>query len=91
MSNDIQAFYNQTDYFVDEFKKPIKIGQINAEVEELLNQYSVDSWCFITAWNPMSEELSLQENSKRNKQLKEDLAQYKILEGEGGDPKGEWC
>lgn len=38
----------------------------------------------------MSEELSPQENSKRNKQLKKDLAQYKIFEGEGRDPKGEW-
>lgn len=90
MSDDILIAYNQTEYFVDEFDKPIQIGQTNAEVEELLNQYNVDSWCFITAWNPMSVELTLQENLERNNQLKEDLSQYKIFAGEGSDPKGEW-
>lgn len=47
-------------------------------------------WCFITAWNPLSKEISLQENLERNNQLRKDLAKYKILEGEGKDPKGEW-
>ena len=90
MSNDIITSYIQADYCVDKLETPIKIGQINSEVESLLNETETDSWCFITAWNPLSEELPWQENLERNNWLKKDLADYIILEGEGRDPKGEW-
>lgn len=90
MSNDIITSYNKADYCVDKFETPIKIGQINSEVEGLLNKSHTDSWCFITAWNPMSEEFSLQENLEKNESLRSDLSEYKILEGEGRDPNGEW-
>lgn len=90
MSDTLIESYNQAEYYIDEFDNPIKIGQINKDVENLLDQHKVVWWCFITAWNPLSVELSLQENQKRNDQLKLDLSSYIILKGEGRDPNGNW-
>jgi hypothetical protein len=90
MSNDLLNSYNQAEYYIDGFKDPIKIGQINQDVEDLLRQNKATSWCFITAWNPLSEEIPMPENLERNKRLRKDLAKYTILAGEGRDPQGEW-
>ena len=90
MNDDLINSYTNAEYWVDEFNEPIKIGQINCEIEDLLKQNNSESWCFITAWNPMSKELPLSENRKRNNALKSDLSKYKIFEGEGRDPNGEW-
>lgn len=89
MSEIIES-YNQAEYFVDEIGQPIRVGEINAEVENLLQKFNVSSWSFITAWNPLSVEFSAEENLQRNQKLKEDLTDYRIFEGEGRDSQGLW-
>jgi hypothetical protein len=90
MDKDLIDSYRRAEYRVDGLAEPIKIGRINPAVERLLEQERAVSWCFITAWNPFSVELSGEENRKRNKKLESDLSNYVILEGEGSDPDGDW-
>lgn len=82
--------YNQAEYFIDNFNEPVRVGEIHAGVEESLKQFNVSSWCFITAWNPLSVEFPADENTVRNENLKRDLEKYQILEGEGRDSTGKW-
>ncbi len=82
--------YNQAEYYIDGFDEPLKIGEIHVGVNELLKRSNVSSWCFITAWNPLSVELSSEENTKRNKELFAALPDYQIIKGEGRDPSGKW-
>ncbi|MEZ5344969.1 MAG: DUF3293 domain-containing protein [Pyrinomonadaceae bacterium] len=90
MSEDLIGSYNQAEYYIDGFENPIRIGRGHVGVDELLDRYQCESWCFITAWNPMSVELDWEENQERNQRLKAELAGFEIFEGEGRDPNGEW-
>ena len=49
---------------------PSSIIKINSVVPELNH---LDRWVFLSAWNPMSKGLSLEENRKRNQNLEEDV------------------
>lgn len=82
--------YNQAEYYVDGFNEPLKVGVIHTGINDLLKRLNVSSWCFITAWNPLSIELSLQENTKRNEELFADLHDDQVIKGEGRDPNGKW-
>lgn len=90
MTKDLLDSYKQAEYHVDTFDNPIKIGLTNDAVENLLAETEIDSWCFITAWNPLSKELPLRENLERNDQLKKDLSNYTVFDGEGRDSNNEW-
>uniref|UniRef100_UPI0040494B10 DUF3293 domain-containing protein n=1 Tax=Flavobacterium sp. TaxID=239 RepID=UPI0040494B10 len=62
-----QAFLDTT-YKV--FAKPnfiIKINKVIAETQHL------NSWAFITAWNPLPKILTIEQNRQRNRQLEDDL------------------
>ncbi len=50
------------------------------------------SICFISAWNPCSDQLALDENSRRNKSLEHTLlkAELNFELGEAFDPLGKW-
>lgn len=87
---DIIQSYNQAEYYVDGIDEPLKVGKINTEVNKLLNQLKASSWCFITAWNPLSVELSPEENIKRNEELFAELNDLQVIKGEGCDPNGKW-
>ena len=82
--------YNQAEYHIDGIEEPLKVGSLNHEVENLLNRTASKSWCFITAWNPLSVDLSPDENTERNARLRTELAEYHVIEGEGRDPNGAW-
>ncbi len=82
--------YNQAEYYVDGFDEPLKVGEVHTGINELLKRFDISSWCFITAWNPLSVELSSQENTKRNEELFADLHDYQVIKGEGKDPSGKW-
>ncbi len=87
---DVIPSYNQAEYFIDDFDEPIKIGNIHSAIDRLVKESGVSTWCFITAWNPLSVEFSEAENAVRNEKLKAELEKYQILEGEGRDSNGEW-
>jgi hypothetical protein len=64
-----QAFLNTTYRVLQSPFIDIKINQTNAEFNKLKN------WAFITAWNPLPDILSLEENQARNRYLAQDLKQ----------------
>ncbi len=82
--------YNQAEYYFEGFDEPLKVGEIHSGISELLNQLKASSWCFITAWNSLSVELSPEENTKRNEELFAELHDYQVIKGEGRDPNGKW-
>lgn len=87
---DLIRLYIQAEYYVENFVEPLKIGEIHAGINELLKRSKISSWCFITAWNPLSVELSLEENTTRNEKLFAEIRDYQVIKGEGRDPNGEW-
>jgi hypothetical protein len=89
MDNLIKA-YTQTLYKVNGFLNPIIIGKISDELEQYLVQNNVRCWAYITAYNPMSERLSEEENENRNSQLRNDLRDYIKIKGIGVDLNGKW-
>ncbi len=68
----VSAYFN-TKYSVPILELDIRIGVENIRLQEILIQYQVDDWVFITAWNPLSKPLPKEENKKRNIELREDL------------------
>ena len=82
--------YNQAEYYVESINEPLKVGESHPRINELLNEFKASSWCFITAWNPLSVELSSEENTKRNEQLFAEIQDYQIIKGEGRDSNNEW-
>lgn len=64
----------------------IKIDQYQEECNKFEN------WAFITAWNPLPDILSLEENQSRNKKLQQDLdileLKYSLAIGKSED--GNW-
>jgi len=69
---------------------PIKINSINSEIESLLEERKFETWAYLTAFNPQSIILPIEENLRRNKELYWEIRAYYILKGKGCDPKGEW-
>ena len=66
----------------------LKIGIIN----EISPDESIKEWAFITAWNPLPEVLSLDENVLRNKSLLTELTSlgYISYNGKGVSSDGQW-
>ena len=81
-----QAFLNTTYKVKGNYNFDIKI---NSLVE---NANHLDSYAFITAWNPLPVILSLEENRKRNEELENELKnnglQYTL--GLGISADGKW-
>ena len=64
------AFVNTTFKVLSNPNFDIYIDKIIPEVQNL------ESWAFITAWNPSPEILSLEENRNRNQNLEEELISF---------------
>ena len=74
--NEIQQAFIETQYIIN--RKPeivLKIGEIPADLLEHLPL--LETWAFITAWNPLPDILSIVKNERRN----EDLQQYFLDRG----------
>jgi hypothetical protein len=90
----IEAFLN-TNYVItsDVFQGGRLILNIGNHHPEL-NDYwpDLESWAFITAWNPLPSVLSVKENADRNLQLEQDLNahNYKYISGYGADKEEQW-
>jgi hypothetical protein len=70
----------------------LKIGIQNKSLLELYAQEKFDCAAYITAFNPYSEERTEKENSDAQDSLLQQLSlsAFKIIEGSGQDPLGEW-
>ena len=71
----------------------LNVKIVSEELKALFKQNRVDSAAFITAWNPLGELLSTEENQLRNKALESELnlRSLKIIHGFGQDPLGQWA
>ncbi len=82
----IRSAYLSTTYrafIVDQNQLDLIVGQPNHALDQLLSTGGVDSYAFITAWNPFSKTVSDKENQIANQALKSELGQYRIYEGIG--------
>jgi Protein of unknown function (DUF3293) len=68
----------------------IKIGFENQELIDLVHSLNKTTWAYITAFNPFSKSLSIEENLKRHNELKVKVASYKFFEGEGVGEDKTW-
>jgi len=61
--DDFKEQYEKALYFVNGLNTPIKVSSINIEVESLLEERNIDTWAYLTAFNPQSIQLSLEETN----------------------------
>ena len=87
--NPLEQVYRITRYIVFDTNIEIKIDQVCAQVDELLEKHNANEWAFITAENPFSKRLTTEENASKHQQLLEEVKDYLHFEGEGigEDPK----
>lgn len=70
----------------------IRVGQTQPQLDELLRNNPIQSWCFITAYNPQSKPLSQKDNERRQAALRQIIAArgWIAFEGEGIGDDGTW-
>lgn len=68
----------------------LHVGERSVELDALLTSHTADTWAFITACNPGSQLLPVDENTERMTRLRAVLNRFTIYSGEGVDPTGEW-
>ena len=88
----VQAFM-ETDYRVHaEPAFKMNIGQICPELARLLAERNVQCAAFVTAWNPCSQQLSLEANELRQQALKAELKKSGLcfIDGIGQLPSNQW-
>lgn len=59
------------------------MGRTHPGLDEFLSSKGAYSWAFLTAWNPGSILLTLEENKIRNSELIRELGSFESIEGEG--------
>lgn len=84
---------SHTSYWID-VDPPIvmRIGEKNAALDALLGTYKVTQWAFITAFNPGSETLPLEQNLALNLKLTRRIhtAGYAMLDGHDHSDCNAW-
>jgi hypothetical protein len=90
LSSDLLNGYLATCYQIHEPAIDIYISKQNSALNSFLIQNNYFSWCFITAWNPFSVAQSDETNNTLHLQLKADLSDYTIYDGQGKDTRGDW-
>ncbi|MBA2351881.1 MAG: DUF3293 domain-containing protein [Burkholderiales bacterium] len=90
----LAAAYRRTNYMVDHDggSFAIRVGEASEEVDALLQQRAQTSWAYITACNPRSERLALEENQWRQTDLRNYLREmgYCIFAGRGVAQEPGW-
>lgn len=88
----MQAF-SETNYIVHhEPPFTMNIGKPCPELKKLMEDRNALSAAFITAWNPFSQNLAIQENQARQNELKANLKRRGLIciEGIGKHPSNNW-
>lgn len=90
----LKAAYLRTSYRVEEVEQPfrIRVGESNPQLENLLATYAATSWAYITAFNPRSQPLPLEENERRHAELLHAAQSlgYRTFGGRGVGDDGDW-
>ncbi len=90
ISKELLVGYQATCYSILNPKIDIYLDRENVVFQSFLKDQHIESWCFITAWNPFSKALTLDENISLNKELEADLKNYTVFPAEGKDTLGNW-
>jgi nitrile hydratase accessory protein len=93
VNDETLAAYRATRYRV--FTQPaidLRIGETSAAMAALLARHGVVSAVFVTAFNPFSERLGVEDNAARQERLEAHLARagFATIDGAGIDPAGRW-
>lgn len=93
--DELDRFYRSTRYLVrtdggSDITFSIDVN--SSEVDDLAASAGADSWAFMTAWNPGSNPLPADENSRRQEDLMQILNDrgLKFLPGSTEDPEEKW-
>jgi hypothetical protein len=70
----------------------VRAGERSPSLDRWLETQGVDSWAFVTAWNPHSAPLSLEDNNQRQAALCAELGREGLawVPGEGVSEDGHW-
>lgn len=91
LKNELKKAYLDTTYsvFIDKNKYPVNIEKpLPFVINSLINEEQ--SAAIITAWNPKSKLLSVEENIKRNTKLNAKLKNYTVFKAEGQGEDLSW-
>lgn len=82
--------YHQTNYKFDD--TVLNINKRSSKAASLFQPFAPAGGLFITAWNPLGKELTVEENRQANRKLKNELLKQglKVTEGYGESPDGKW-
>ena len=82
--------YHQTNYKFDDTL--LNIDKTSSKAASLLQPFSPAGGLFITAWNPLGKELTVEDNRQANKNLKDELLKQglDVREGYGESLDGKW-
>ena len=86
--------YQNAHYLVSTpgYEIEFKINELNEVLATLMATNGVDNACLITAFNPLGQLVSNDENAKANRLLKDAIVATGLpyFLGQGSDPKCEW-
>lgn len=86
--------YRRTEFRVSDrgWEFVLRHGEHSTALEACHAAFRVSGSAYITAWNPGSESMSLEENEAAQARLEAELTalNYLFLRGEGVDPTGSW-
>ncbi|MBK7705577.1 MAG: DUF3293 domain-containing protein [Acidobacteria bacterium] len=89
-----EEIYKAAEYVVEDGKRRfvIRVGETSGELDALLGEYQCETWAFISAHNPRSEELTPEENEARHIDFISYLNdhEYRYFAGYGQSPDGLW-
>ena len=90
----VWAAYRATRYvaFVGGDALVLRVGEGSPDLDALLDAHRARTWCFITAWNPMSERLDEATNRARNRALLAEIEARSLpwYDAEGRGDDGRW-
>lgn len=61
----------------------LRVGEYSDELQGMFNAYGMDTSAFLTAWNPLGDELGTDENRARNGRLKQDIEALGLRSAKG--------
>ena len=84
--------YRATDYRVPTLALTIRIDRIHPVLDTYLRKGKYRQWCLITADNPSSQLLSVEENIRRQQAFRQALqaAGWSVLPARNVDTQGHW-
>ena len=85
----LQAYHQTNYHFGDTL---LNIGKPSPKAAALLQEFDPAGGLFITAWNPLGKELTLEDNQKASQNLKAELLirGLNVIDGYGVSKDGKW-